>query len=84
MEESQSKGKVEISDEKERDIQSVLQTFEEESSYDGDTSSMYTLQQLVKKDKMYISLNLMIQTEYCGGQTLKDFLHRRGQKICRK
>ena len=38
---------------------------------------MYTLQQLIKQEKPFISLNLMIQTEYCSGKTLKEYLYER-------
>lgn len=46
-----------------------LQPIDESSfeNYDGGTVSMYTLRQLIKKEKPFISLNLMIQTEYCSG-----------------
>lgn len=47
------------------------------SSYDGGSISIYTLQQLIKKETPYISLNLMIQTEYCSGETLKTYLNNR-------
>jgi serine/threonine protein kinase len=40
---------------------------EDTENYEGGSLSMYTLQQLIKQEKPYISLNLMIQTEYCSG-----------------
>eukprot|EP00347_Sterkiella_histriomuscorum_P009058 403342686 len=56
----------------------------DQSHYIGGSLSMYTLQELVKQDKPFISLNLMIQTEYCSGQTLKDFIENRGPQIDRE
>ena len=48
-----------------------------DSSYEGDTLSIYTIKNFVKKDQPYISLNLMILTEYCSGETLKSYLSQR-------
>lgn len=52
-------------------------------NYDGGSVSLYTLQQFIKQQVPYISLNLMIQTEYCSGQTLKEYILKRGSKINR-
>ncbi len=38
----------------------------------------------MKNKQPYISLNLMIQTEYCSGLTLKKFIKNRQSKIDRK
>jgi len=47
------------------------------SSYEGDTISIYTLKNFVRKEMQYFSLNLMIQTEFCEGETLKSYLGER-------
>ncbi|CDW72224.1 protein kinase domain containing protein [Stylonychia lemnae] len=72
------------------EVQDIVSNIEEskridqtQNIYDGGSISMYTLQQLIRQEKPYISLNLMIQTEYCSGQTLKDYLMKRGSKIDR-
>jgi hypothetical protein len=37
----------------------------------------------IKKEEDFIALDVMIQMEYCSGQTLREYLDRRDRKIDR-
>ena len=43
-----------------------------------------TINEYIKVGQPFIALNLMIQTEYCSGNTLRDFILARRGKVSRK
>lgn len=66
--------------------QQIVSFLAKDSTLQPDIGScqLYTLQKFIRTNQDYISLNLMIQTEYCSGQTLKDYIKNRKGKIDRE
>ena len=42
------------------------------------------LVEFIKKDKAFITIDLMIQMEYCSGHTLQDHLEQSNRKVDRQ
>ena len=51
---------------------------------DDDIHSQSSLYKLVDKEKSFITLNVMIQMEYCTENTLRSFLDHKDYKVNRK
>lgn len=57
----------------------VMSESEDEDEEEDMFESKMTLQEFINQDKKFFTLNLFIQTAFCGGQTLKEYLSQRKQ-----